>query len=609
MATIVGAGVIRVAPDLSGFHAKIKAETADIRDIKINVDVDTAGASAQIAAFEGLAGAADTARNATGLFSKGNITLAVGAGAAVEALIPLAGVIGGVAVALAAPLGAGAVGGGLFAFLAGRMIKDTAKVGKQIDDLRKKAESLNDPKLKAETLAQAEALEKSLSQSQRAFLAAKASFSSAFSSLTKGATGDAILRPLTAGLTILSNILPRTTPLITAVSTALGGLLTRLNGQVTNGNFDKFIANLASLAGPAITKAGDILASIGSAINTVLKSAQGTGVAALGGIANKLRDLSTYLKSPKGQQQLQSFFDWVRTNGPQIATDVGNIASAMARFARDVAPIGKVVLDAAGALSKLYTAVSKLGGIKSGILTALGPLGTVLRPFIQGSSDAEKAATRTKSAVDKLPKGTIKLSADASSLKKAATDAGALSKASAGLKSKTVKITTTNLAPAVKQTDSLGTSVTKLKGKTVQIQMNSLTGYTKQADALAAALGNIKSKTVTIKTNYTATGKAPKTAIGGIFNGAQTRIIGEAGPEAVVPLDRPLSAVDPSVRWLSAIAQGLKPAAHSGGPTGSHGSSAAPVTQNIYPQPGQSEEQIGRAAANAIMFRLAVAGR
>jgi len=47
------------------------------------------------------------------------------------------------------------------------------------------------------------------------------------------------------------------------------------------------------------------------------------------------------------------------------------------------------------------------------------------------------------------------------------------------------------------------------------------------------------------------------TASGGIFSGAQTRIIGEAGPEAVVPLNRPLAMVDPAVRELSAYAQGL----------------------------------------------------
>jgi hypothetical protein len=46
------------------------------------------------------------------------------------------------------------------------------------------------------------------------------------------------------------------------------------------------------------------------------------------------------------------------------------------------------------------------------------------------------------------------------------------------------------------------------------------------------------------------------TASGGVFSGAQLRVIGEAGPEAVVPLNRPLHLVDPAVRSLSAVAQG-----------------------------------------------------
>lgn len=49
----------------------------------------------------------------------------------------------------------------------------------------------------------------------------------------------------------------------------------------------------------------------------------------------------------------------------------------------------------------------------------------------------------------------------------------------------------------------------------------------------------------------------PQTAVGGVFGGGQARIIAEAGPEAVVPLNRPLSQVDPAVRDLSAYAQGL----------------------------------------------------
>lgn len=50
-----------------------------------------------------------------------------------------------------------------------------------------------------------------------------------------------------------------------------------------------------------------------------------------------------------------------------------------------------------------------------------------------------------------------------------------------------------------------------------------------------------------------------KLAAGGIVAGPRTALIGESGPEAVVPLNRPLNQVDPAVRWLSAIAQGLTP--------------------------------------------------
>ncbi|HQW88311.1 MAG TPA: hypothetical protein PK478_00585 [Nitrospira sp.] len=58
-------------------------------------------------------------------------------------------------------------------------------------------------------------------------------------------------------------------------------------------------------------------------------------------------------------------------------------------------------------------------------------------------------------------------------------------------------------------------------------------------------------------------------ARGGVVFGPTNALIGEAGREAVVPLDRPLNMVDPSVRWLSAIAQGMKvPAMAAGGVAG-----------------------------------------
>lgn len=50
--------------------------------------------------------------------------------------------------------------------------------------------------------------------------------------------------------------------------------------------------------------------------------------------------------------------------------------------------------------------------------------------------------------------------------------------------------------------------------------------------------------------------RVKKMASGGLANFAQNYQIGEAGREAIVPLDRPLGQVDPAVRLLSAFAQG-----------------------------------------------------
>lgn len=57
-------------------------------------------------------------------------------------------------------------------------------------------------------------------------------------------------------------------------------------------------------------------------------------------------------------------------------------------------------------------------------------------------------------------------------------------------------------------------------------------------------------------------------ASGGVLTGPRTVLAGEDGPEAIVPLNRALSRVDPTVRWLSAIAQNKTPAMAGGGVVG-----------------------------------------
>jgi len=76
------------------------------------------------------------------------------------------------------------------------------------------------------------------------------------------------------------------------------------------------------------------------------------------------------------------------------------------------------------------------------------------------------------------------------------------------------------------------------------------------ADDIVAAIGTIIPHFQMPHINWPKPPAWMHTAKGGMFLGPQVRLIGEAGPEAVVPLARPLSQVDPAVRALSAFAQG-----------------------------------------------------
>jgi hypothetical protein len=77
-------------------------------------------------------------------------------------------------------------------------------------------------------------------------------------------------------------------------------------------------------------------------------------------------------------------------------------------------------------------------------------------------------------------------------------------------------------------------------------------------------------------------------------------MVGEAGREMVVPLDRPLSQVDESVRWLAAIAQG-KTSYASGGVAGGRSVNIAPGAIAVTAMNADPEQ-----VASAVLDRVAI---
>jgi hypothetical protein len=89
-------------------------------------------------------------------------------------------------------------------------------------------------------------------------------------------------------------------------------------------------------------------------------------------------------------------------------------------------------------------------------------------------------------------------------------------------------------------------------------------------------------------------------ARGGLVDHPTMAMVGEAGREAVVPLDRPLSQVDESVRWLAAIAQG-KTSYASGGVAGGRSVNIAPGAIAVTAMNADPEQ-----VASAVLDRVAI---
>lgn len=121
---------------------------------------------------------------------------------------------------------------------------------------------------------------------------------------------------------------------------------------------------------------------------------------------------------------------------------------------------------------------------------------------------------------------------------------------------------------------------------------NSLFGAADDAGGAASSASNSGSR-----------GAPPRFASGGILSGPRRILAGEAGPEAIVPLRRNLSQVDPAVRWLSAMAQD-KPMA-SGGIVGAGGRTVTVAPGAIVIQGSTDPQRTSIAVLNRLAERIA----
>lgn len=228
-----------------------------------------------------------------------------------------------------------------------------------------------------------------------------------------------------------------------------------------------------------------------------------------------------------------------------VVTAFGQIKGKVAAVPGQVAGVfsglaGKVITKAGNLASAFARWVSSLAGkartTANGVVTAFSNL-------------AGRMITRAGSILGRFTSWVAGLPGKARSI------AQQIANAFSGLASKAI-------AKAGSITAAIGRWASGVYGRARGVANDIVRAFSGLAGRIVAAIGtivpkirmpNIKVPTVVAKVI------TPKKAAGGIVNGPQIAMIGEAGPEAIVPLNRALSRVDPAVRELSAIAQGLAP--------------------------------------------------
>jgi hypothetical protein len=167
-----------------------------------------------------------------------------------------------------------------------------------------------------------------------------------------------VLGVLTGALKLAVKLLPSLTPFVKNSAKAFDGL-EKSAGKALNGPFWKsFDKTMATLAPKSITGFGKALLNIGTGIAGILKAFAPSSGGALKSIDKLTGDFAAWGKNLGKSSGFQSFMTYVKANGPKILDMLGKWAVILIKLGIGLAPLAADLLDVAGPLSKWLAALS-----------------------------------------------------------------------------------------------------------------------------------------------------------------------------------------------------------------------------------------------------------
>jgi hypothetical protein len=350
--------------------------------------------------------------------------------------------------------------------------------------------------------------------------------------------GDAMVKFGGGFAALFRDLLPYGQRLADAIDRLAGGF----DRWATSAKGQTGIHNFLATAWDDATKLWDIIVNLGKVIGDVFfnPSATKTGGGFLDSINSSLERLDRWLNTPKGRDQLTKWFDDAKNIVQEFGPVLNNLVTMFANF------------DTKHAQDNLKTFMN--------LLNQLGNIAAFLTGFLNAQTGlwnlTFKTVAFTWNAVVATIFTGVKLVVN-TFLDMAYWIVTAAANAFGWVPGLGGKLRGAQQAVAGFR-DDVNAKLNQIQ-KNISITVGANTKPGVDAVNTFVDFANRQHATITVSAvGHPSTGGilGSPTAAGRIVYGPTNLLAGEAGAEAIVPLTRPLSQVDPAVRGLAAVAQG-----------------------------------------------------
>lgn len=369
---------------------KLKAELASISDAKVNIDVDSAAATAQIMAVRAQIAALNNTeadvkvkvdRDSLALANKGVSTLMSSLLAIAPAVVPIAaaatGAVGALGAGFLAAAGPAAAFGGSVAGVVSGMKKQQQTITQLQTKLAGMKKGTDDYRATLKQLHQEQtSFNKTYGPAAAGLDRVKTAwrgFQDATRSTTVGVMGHA--------LNVAAGILPRLAPLANAAGRAVGGLVNQF-GRWSKGPEMKSLLGFFKRQGPGmITSFGHIAGNVVIGIIRLFRAFMPITKMVVGGLEHMTGSFARWAAGASKSQGFQRFLAYVRQALPQVGALIGNLVGVFGHLIAGIAPLGGPVLSAlsgvAGAIRSIPVPVITALAAAIGVFAAAATVATI----------------------------------------------------------------------------------------------------------------------------------------------------------------------------------------------------------------------------------------